>query len=182
MKWLYGFHLPECHTGLTINDNFPQMCFFLVDLFGLATKYILPKLKEEIESLFKTSCSTYAASPTGKARAGFWYLPLLRHLLTNPYAAPALRDTLIASFRANTFRVQALTDKDKCSFWAELHAWPELTFFLLATGGLDGKTFRMFPDGQAYQLAKPAHTADTPVRKASPVKKKSPMEKSTPSS
>jgi len=138
--WLYGFPLPSCRAnpGLAA-EVFPEACVFLTDMFSLAEKYDLGELQEEIEWMFKNLCTAYAASPPANTRAGFWYLPLLRHMLTSPNRNGPLLKILLGSFRTHAFGLYSKSDHDKHALWKELQAWPDLALHLLSTGGLDGK-------------------------------------------
>jgi len=143
--WLYSFSISSCIPGISVTSKFPDLAIALSDIHALAIKYDLPKLKKELASLFKTQCDSYAISTSGKAHLGSWCLPLLRHLTDR---ASPLSDIALATFRANVAEMFTQPEPEKIRFWEELQAWPKLGYFLLATGGLDGKACKFFQDGK----------------------------------
>jgi len=166
--WLYEFPLLDCHPGLRVTANFPDSCIFLTSLFVLAAQYNLPQLKLDIEQLFKAQCTVYSGTSPGKPNTISWYFPLLRLLLTSSDIVPPLRDIFVASFRTNMCRFVNLPEVEKANFCKEMQSCPELAWYLLATGGLDGTAMKICSEGKVPFLVKPVVQAAAPVDKITP--------------
>ena len=178
--WLYEFPLLDCHPGLRVTANFPDSCIFLTSLFVLAAQYNLPQLKLDIEQLFKAQCTIYSGTSPGKPNAISWYFPLLRLLLTSSDIAPPLRDIFVASFRTNMCRFVNLPEEEKANFCREMQSCPELAWYLLATGGLDGTAMKICSEGKVPFLVKPVIQAAAPVDKITPAATPTPVANTMP--
>ena len=170
--WLYGFPIPSCTCVPANSDSFLDFSIGLVETIDLAVKYALPKLKDEVETLFETQCTNYAASTSGKDNLGSWYLALLSYLLEDSTHAASQCNIVLALFRTNAAEIFTLPEPEKNKFWFLLQAWPEVALHLLATGGLDGNACKVFQDGkvppQVFALTAERKLPSPPVTQVKP--------------